>query len=109
MKRNFYTILTILALLLLSAEPWAAALKVDDQFKVNGITYVVTNTNPLEVSVGGGEGVAIDKGTTGAIVIPDAVKGPDNNEYSVTDIGAGAFRECKGLTSVVLIPNGKPF
>ncbi|MBQ3946122.1 MAG: leucine-rich repeat domain-containing protein, partial [Alphaproteobacteria bacterium] len=99
-KRNSH-ILVVLFTMLLPCAAWAD-LKVDDTFETDGITYHVTSTNPLEVSVGNGDGTAIDKETTGAIVIPDDVTGPDNKKYSVTNIAPSSFSGCMGLTAVTI-------
>ncbi|MBQ3768620.1 MAG: leucine-rich repeat domain-containing protein [Prevotella sp.] len=101
MKQKHFHIFAVLLVLLLPCATWAD-LKVYDTFEADGITYYVTSTNPLEVSVGNGDGTAIDKETTGAIVIPDDVTGPDNNKYSVTNIAPSSFSGCKGLTAVTI-------
>lgn len=80
-------------------------LKKWDTFEVDGINYTVTNTNPLEAQVGKyGENLAINQDTTGDIIIPSFVIGPDDNTYLVTSIRPGAFERCKKITSVS-IPN----
>ena len=62
-------------------------------------TYFVSNG---EASLGSGtsSGTAVDKSTTGEIVIPSSLGG-----CPVTSIGAYAFYNCSGLTSVT-IPDG---
>ena len=59
-------------------------------------TYFVSNG---EASLGSGSssGTAVDKSTTGEIVIPSSLGG-----CSVTSIGAYAFFGCSGLTSVTI-------
>ena len=82
--------------------------KVDDTFVVNGVTYKITSLDPRKVMVGSGDitnvVTAIDKSTTGDLVIPASVTGEDGNEYTVVSFSYGAFAGCSGLTSVT-IPN----
>ncbi len=87
-------------MLLCSVAMWAQT------FTVDGITYKVTSTNPMEVQVGigGNNPPAIEQSTTGSIDIPSSVTDPYGNSYSVTSIGDFAFRDCSGLTSIT-IPN----
>ncbi|MCR5643501.1 MAG: leucine-rich repeat domain-containing protein [Prevotella sp.] len=85
-------------------EPESKELAVGDTFEADGITYAVTSLNPREVRVGNGDYQAIDTETTGEIIIPSSVIGTDGNDYSVTEIGVGAFLDCAKLTSIV-IPN----
>ena len=86
------------------------AYKVDDVFTVDGMTFMVTSIEPLEVRVGKGTlngmngSPAIDVSTEGTVVIPSSVTGDDGKSYAVTSIGAGAFANCNGVTSVI-IPN----
>ena len=85
-------------------ESGAKELAVGDTFEADGITYKVTGISPMEVMVGNGEGVAIDKETQGELIIPESVTASDGNSYSVTSIGRGAFKYCLGL-SAINIPN----
>ena len=86
-----------------------AGLKVGESFVVNGITYSVTSTSPLEVQVGisdiyNEERIpAIDRSLK-TILIPSQVIGTDGCLYSVTRIGRYAFFNCTELTSIG-IPN----
>ena len=70
-----------------------------DTATVNGITWTYTISNGEATITSGGLNPAIPASTTGALVIPSAL-----NNYPVTSIGAHAFRDCSGLTSVT-IPN----
>ncbi|MBO4564553.1 MAG: leucine-rich repeat domain-containing protein [Bacteroidaceae bacterium] len=66
--------------------------QVDDIIIVDGLKYTVTSVvESRTVELTGYDGAK----PTGALVIPTAAKG-----YSVISIGAGAFQECTGLTSV---------
>lgn len=77
---------------------------VGSTFENNGITYKITNPNPREVQVGLRSG-AIDKSTSGDIIIPSTVKNPINQtDYAVKSIGIYAFYNCKNLTSIE-VPN----
>ena len=75
-----------------------------DVFTVNGMTFKVTNTLPLEVQVGDGTPgtTAIDKDTEGAVIIPATVIGSDRKEYNVTSLGDYAFKNCRELTSITI-------
>ncbi len=72
-----------------------------DTETVDGITWTYTVSNG-KASLGGGDksSPAIATSTTGSIAIPSTLGG-----YSVTTIGAHAFRGCSELTSIT-IPNG---
>ena len=84
--------------------------KVGDVFTVDGMTFMVTSIEPLEARVGKGTlngmngSPAIDVSIEGTVVIPSSVTGDDGNIYAVTSIGASAFANCGGVTSVI-IPN----
>ena len=70
-----------------------------EEFEVDGIKYSVTSTtDPLTVGV-----ISNDPKYSGDIVIPQKVE-YNNEEYTVTSIGYGAFQYCSGLTAVT-IPN----
>ena len=75
-----------------------------DAIKINGIFYninyttktaEVTYKNPIEIIFG--------ENYTGDITIPSTIT-YNNDIYSVTAIGEGAFRDCSALTSIT-IPN----
>ena len=102
-------------------EPENKELSKWDIFEANGITYMVANTNPLEVYVGPSQRIegydddlfegleiqqfgAVPQEYTGDIVIPSSVVAPDGKSYTVTAISMNAFTNCKGITSVT-IPN----
>ena len=67
-------------------------------FEIGDFKYKVINTENPAVQVG-----AADDNISGSITIPDKIE-YEGKEYSVTAIGEGAFKECAGLTSVI-IPN----
>jgi hypothetical protein len=70
-----------------------------EEFVVDGIRYNVTSaTAPLTVEV-----IRNYPYYSGEIVIPKTVE-YNNEEYTVTSIGEGAFYLCSGLTSIT-IPN----
>ena len=73
-----------------------------DTFEFNGVTYMVTSTNPFTVQVGDDQ-TAIPVSTTGELEIPSYAT-YDGQDYAVTSIGDYAFSNCSGLTSVT-IPN----
>ena len=115
-----YILLPLLITLLMPRGTWANDLKKWDVFEVDGITYMVSNTNPLEVYVGPSQTIgtmesfernidiksfgAVSEEAAGSIVIPSSVVAPDGKSYSVTAIGMQAFSQRKGITSVS-IPN----
>ena len=67
-------------------------------FTIGDFKYDVTDTTGLTVSVS-----AASDTISGKVTIPDKIE-YEGKEYSVTAIGEGAFKECAGLTSVI-IPN----
>ena len=86
MKRTIFLMLAVL-LSALSASAY--------DFKVDGIAYEKNDGKSVAVCQGGDY--------TGDIAIPEKVT-HDGATYSVTEIGCGAFYDCRGLTSVT-IPN----
>lgn len=121
MKR-FYALLPLLIALLMSISAWADDLKRWDIFDVEGITYMVANTNPREVYVGPSRAIfgeddidvilegmdkiepeqfgAISQDYSGDIIIPSSVIAPDGKSYSVTGVGQNAFINRIGLSAV---------
>ena len=120
MMRRFYALPLLLIALLMPTGTWADDLKRWDVFEVDGITYMVANTNPLEVYVGRSRVIetvesiefydkiptygAVTEDVTGPIVIPSNVLAPDGKSYTVTQISQEAFSNRTGITSVS-IPN----
>ena len=90
MKKRFTACLTTL---ILSVFFSISALAYD--VEVDGIFYDISGTS-AKVTKG-------DNKYSGDIVIPESITF-ENSIYSVTSIGADAFMECNGLTSVTL-PN----
>lgn len=83
-------------------------LKVGDTFVAGGITYRVTNSDQKEVMVGYKEpysDIAVNKDTTGIIIIPSTIIGSDESTYSVTGIQDYAFEGCNKLTGVIIPEN----
>lgn len=79
-----------------------AILNYGEQFTVDQFTYEVKDRNiPLQVSIARSDSY---KSLTGTLELPSTVKGTDGLEYTICDINFGAFRDCKGITSVVF-PN----
>jgi len=74
----------------------AAGPAVDDQFIVDGINYIVTSTDPLEVAVGDNTSSTLTE-----VVIPNTVS-YNSFTYSVTMISEEAFAEVETITSVVV-------
>lgn len=121
MKR-FYALLPLLIALLMPISAWADDLKRWDIFDVEGITYMVANTNPREVYVGPSRAIfgeddidvilegmdkiepeqfgAISQDYSGDIIIPSSVIAPDGKSYSVTGVGQNAFINRIGLSAV---------
>ena len=95
MKQLFRFSFLLLALLL-SANATA------HDFKVDGIYYKI-NGNEAAVTFRGQDYYSYDNEYSGSIVIPATVT-HNGTTYPVTSIGAGAFYECTGLTSID-IPN----
>ena len=93
MKKQLLSFVTLLCVVCLTP---ARALAYD--FEVGGIYYNITSSsNPLTAEVthnGNGSG-----SYAGAITIPETVT-YNNVTYSVTSIGAVAFQNCSGLTSI---------
>lgn len=104
--RRIYSLLLVVMALMTPKGAWADNLKLNSTFEVDGVTYKVTNTTNMTVSVGPGSSgqTAVSTSTTGKIVIPSTVTGTDGQTYTVTLVGKYAFDGCTGLTSVVL-PN----
>ncbi|MDO4524827.1 MAG: T9SS type A sorting domain-containing protein [Bacteroidales bacterium] len=93
MKMSFEKIFCWVVCLFFMAMP---AMSVS--FTIGDFKYDVTDTTGLTVSVS-----AASDTIPGKITIPDKIE-YEGKEYSVTAIGEGAFKECAGLTSVI-IPN----
>ena len=74
-------------------------------FEVGGIYYNITSSTNLtvEVTCRGNYYDSYSNEYSGAVTIPETVT-YNNNTYSVTSIGSGAFSGCSGLTSIT-IPN----
>lgn len=81
----------------------APAAEIGTMFTVGGITYIVReNTDRLAVAVTtyedpDGEGASY----SGAVTVPSTVAYEDR-DYTVTEIGVGAFYSCKDLTGITL-------
>ena len=93
MKMSFEKIFCWVVCLFFMAMP---AMSVS--FTIGDFKYDVTDTTGLTVSVS-----AASDTISGKVTIPDKIE-YEGKEYSVTAIGEGAFKECAGLTSVI-IPN----
>ena len=89
--KTFKTTLLTIAVLLCSISAKAAS------FEVNGLCYYIHSSLNLEVSV------FAYGDNSGEVIIPETVE-YNGKTYSVTVIGAYAFRDCSGLTSIT-IPN----
>lgn len=94
MKHFFQSALLLLALLL-------PATAMAHDFEVNGIYYSINGNNATVTF--GGENPWNHNSYSGDVTIPATVT-YNGTTYSVTSIGAGAFRDCSGLTSID-IPN----
>ena len=90
MKKRFTVCLTTLILSVIFSIS-ASAYDVE----VDGIYYDISGTTATVTSG--------DNKYSGDMVIPESIT-YNNSKYSVTSIGAHAFMECTGLTSVT-IPN----
>lgn len=101
MKHKFFMRLAAVAAVLLLSAATASA----HDFEVNGIYYKINSYGGTSVSVTykGSSSVDYDNEYSGAVTIPASVT-YYGRTYSVTSIGNAAFRDCSGLTSVV-IPN----
>ena len=95
MKKRFTACLTTLILCVFFSISASA-----DVVYVNGIYYDISENNATVTS---GVKESGEKEYSGDIVIPESIT-YNNSKYSVTSIGAHAFMECTGLTSVT-IPN----
>ena len=100
MKQKLFMRLAAAAAVLLLSAATATA----HDFEVDGI-YYNKNSDGTSVSVThkGFSYSSYDNEYSGAVTIPASVT-YSGETYSVTSIGWDAFRECSGLTSVV-IPN----
>ena len=99
MKRlKFHRVIVAIAMMLIG---WLPSLAHD--FEVNGIYYNKINSSKVAVTFKGNSYDSYSNEYAGNIVIPSSV---DYNgaTYSVTSIGASAFRSCESLTSIQ-IPN----
>jgi len=92
--------LTTIAVLLCSLAASA------HDFEVGGIYYNIKSTTDLTVAVtyGGSSYDSYSNEYSGAVTIPETVT-YNNNTYSVTSIGYGAFYGCSSLTAIT-IPEG---
>lgn len=91
---RFKNFILVAIFALMSGSAWAAY-----DFIVDDIYYHITDATNFTVEVTSNNGAY--NSYSGAIVIPATVINPNDNQvYSVTAIGAAAFRECTGLTSV---------
>ncbi len=102
----------IVALLVLGTSMLSQAQKaVGERFKVDNLYYKVTKISPLEVEVSSEQDGSLgwwgdpyykneENKPKGDIIIPAIVNDTDNNNYAVTGIGDGAFKECQGVLSV---------
>ena len=74
-------------------------------FEVDNIYYKITSSTDMtvEVTFRGNSYASYSYEYSGAVKIPESVT-YNGKTYNVTSIGASAFEDCKGLTSVV-IPN----
>ena len=105
MKKTDTIFRTVLLALMMSL---AYSLHAQNQFWVGGIHYEVTSSDYS--AVGTVSVIAANDGYSGAITVPDVVAfevtGNYGNRfirhYKVTEIGENAFRDCAGLTSIVL-------
>lgn len=100
---KFTKLIAAVALLwLVAAQATPLMAQQNYDFQVGQLYYKITDATKREVAVYSGYQNDSDK-PTGAITIPSTVVNRGNT-YSVTSIGAGAFYECSGLTSIN-IPN----
>lgn len=81
--------------------------EVGEAFTVDGLSYMVTSVDPLEVQVGGtkiGKYYYATDNTTAksltSIDIPATVKGFDGKTYNVTNLSSRAFENCTSLTEI---------
>ena len=98
MRINFIKTLFALAVLLLCSTSLFA-----HDFYVGGIYYNITSSTEktVEVTYGGSSYSFYTGEYSGSVVIPETVT-YESNTYKVTSIGSEAFRDCDGLTSVVI-------
>lgn len=94
------TLSILLVVLMSMAASMFSAQSVGQIFEVDGIYYQITSsTKPYTVAVSYDGSIKY----TGSVTIPETVS-YNGKVYSVTSIGAFAFRDCSSLTSVT-IPN----
>ena len=74
-----------------------------EDFSVGGIYYNYLEDNKVEVTYRGDYSGSYDDEYSGEVIIPETVT-HNGTTYSVTSIGAYAFRGCSSLTSIT-IPN----
>ena len=87
-----------------AVEPWSAFGKIvvigeeeADVVTVDEVMYVIGDDGTAALT-------GLQSGLSGEVVIPEVIT-VDGNTYPVTEIAAGAFRDCQQMTSVV-IPAG---
>ena len=105
MKRMNFIRLAFVAMFMFSASTaWAQYVKVTNGGKVSWVAIKGT-VDGEKFKVGNWQ-VAIDASTKGALDLSQvwSESGGTGTHYQVTEIGAFAFQECSGLTSVK-IPN----
>ena len=76
---------------------------ISHDFEVDGIYYEYT-TDGVYVTYAGDSFSAVSDEYSGDIIIPSTVT-YYGNESKVVSIGANAFRECKGITSIIIGDN----
>lgn len=82
-------------------ELWAEKLNLNDTFIADGIKYMVTSTEPLEVQVEGEYmNPAVGENWVGEVIIPASVQDLEGYTYAVTGISNYAFNYCSKVTSV---------
>lgn len=91
-------ILILVSLLFLFTISFIKGQRINNDFCVDKLCYIVTSVSPLEVMVWNIKNVKIEN-----VVIPETVN-YKGKKYMVTSIGDGAFYECFSLNSVT-IPN----
>ena len=102
-KQSFITILLTVLMSIVGVQAFAHDIEVANSDGVT-IYYVwINNNTELAVSYRGSYEAQYSNEYSGNIVIPESVV-YEGNTYSVTSIGASAFYNCSGLTSVT-IPN----
>jgi hypothetical protein len=77
--------------------------KTQTNYLYNGIYYNLSSNGTATVSSGTTTtGISLNTSLSGKIVIPETIVDTNGTSYKVISIGDYAFRDCKGITSIII-------